>query len=415
MKESKFKFHYGYVVLLATILMNIYYACSFSMTGQYTAHVLAANPHFTRSSYTLIFSIHSLSSAIYLTQFGKVNKLIKSENVPILGGLGLAAGYMIYSFANNVFVFYLGALLVGLCAAFFSSAITITLINKWFAKYQSTLLAVSMTVGALGGTVASPIVGRSIGSAGYAQTMRAVAIGMVVVVLVIRILLRKDPADLGIKPCFYEEKAAPASEGAAVKKELPGVMMKDAMKTFNFYAIMAVFLIFAMCFYPTYSTLSVYMSDLGFNPELVGSIFGMIFLVQSITMIPGGAIADKLGFRVVMIALICIFICCVSIMAFTVPNATMMYVVCTLIGTVFLFPKVLSGSMVRSAFGPRDAASFVGCIQSMICVGSFIGNPALNFIYDMTGSYSGAFMVMIPALIVCAVLGFIGMKKVQGW
>ncbi len=412
MKEKKTGFHYGYVVLLATILMNVYYACSYSVVSQFMAPILATYPQISRTQFSLVFSIHSLSSALYLTQFGKVNQLLKNENVPVLGGLGLAVGFFIYSTASNIYVFYFGALLVGMCAAFFSSAITITLLNKWFAKGQATLLAVSMTVGALGGTVGSPIVGGLIGSIGYAATLRYIAIGMVAVTVVIRLLLRKDPAQLGIRPCFAEETVA---VDPSAKKELPGILLKDALKTYNFYAILGVFLIFGMCFYATYSNLSVYMSDLGFDAAQVGRIFSMIFLVNAITMIPGGAVADWLGSRVTMITLICVFIACVAVMAFTVPGPGMMYLVCVLMGIAYLFPKVLSCAMVNSAFGPRDSATFTGWIQSMICIGAFIGSPVLNAVYDMTGSYSGAFIVMIPAMIACAVLGFTGIKKVKGW
>ncbi len=412
MKEKKTGFHYGYVVLLATILMNVYYACSYSVVSQFMAPILATYPQISRTQFSLVFSIHSLSSALYLTQFGKVNQLLRNENVPVLGGLGLAVGFFIYSTASNIYVFYFGALLVGMCAAFFSSAITITLLNKWFAKGQATLLAVSMTVGALGGTVGSPIVGGLIGSIGYAATLRYIAIGMVAVTVVIRLLLRKDPAQLGIRPCFAEETVA---VDPSAKKELPGILLKDALKTYNFYAILGVFLIFGMCFYATYSNLSVYMSDLGFDAAQVGRIFSMIFLVNAITMIPGGAVADWLGSRVTMITLICVFIACVAVMAFTVPGPGMMYLVCVLMGIAYLFPKVLSCAMVNSAFGPRDSATFTGWIQSMICIGAFIGSPVLNAVYDMTGSYSGAFIVMIPAMIACAVLGFTGIKKVKGW
>ena len=412
MKEKKTGFHYGYVVLLATILMNVYYACSYSVVSQFMAPILATYPQISRTQFSLVFSIHSLSSALYLTQFGKVNQLLRNENVPVLGGLGLAVGFFIYSTTSNIYVFYFGALLLGMCAAFFSSAITITLLNKWFAKGQATLLAVSMTVGALGGTVGSPIVGGLIGSIGYAATLRYIAIGMVAVTVVIRLLLRKDPAQLGIRPCFAEETVA---VDPSAKKELPGILLKDALKTYNFYAILGVFLIFGMCFYATYSNLSVYMSDLGFDAAQVGRIFSMIFLVNAITMIPGGAVADWLGSRVTMITLICVFIACVAVMAFTVPGPGMMYLVCVLMGIAYLFPKVLSCAMVNSAFGPRDSATFTGWIQSMICIGAFIGSPVLNAVYDMTGSYSGAFIVMIPAMIACAVLGFTGIKKVKGW
>ena len=127
------------------------------------------------------------------------------------------------------------------------------------------------------------------------------------------------------------------------------------------------------------------------------------------------AVADWLGSRVTMITLICVFIACVAVMAFTVPGPGMMYLVCVLMGIAYLFPKVLSCAMVNSAFGPRDSATFTGWIQSMICIGAFIGSPVLNAVYDMTGSYSGAFIVMIPAMIACAVLGFTGIKKVKGW
>lgn len=169
MEKKKFRFHYGYIVLLATIIMNVYYACSYSVVSQFMSPILTAYPEISRTQFSLVFSIHALSSAIYLTQFGKINQLLKNENIPVLGGLGLAAGFFIYSTTSNIYVFYCGALLVGLCAAFFSSAITITLLNKWFAKGQATLLAVSMTAGALGGTVGSKIVGSAIGVSAMRQ------------------------------------------------------------------------------------------------------------------------------------------------------------------------------------------------------------------------------------------------------
>lgn len=408
MATKKFKFHYGYVVLLATVIMNIYYACSYSVVSQFMVPILEVHPEISRTQFSLVFSIHSLSSALYLTQFGKVTKWLKSKNVPVLGGLGLAIGFFIYSTTSNIYLFYFGALLVGLCAAFFSSAITITLLNRWFDKGQATLLSISMTLGALGGTVGSRMVGSLINTIGYGATLRWLAIGMIVVTVVIRLLLARDP-----KPT-ETANALPSAQTSSTE-ELPGITFRQALKTYNFYAIMGVFLLFGMCFYATYTNLSVYMSDLGFDSALVGSIFGMIFLVNAVTMVPGGAIADWIGSRMTMIALICVFIGCVAIMAFTTPSVGMMYLVCILMGVAYLFPKVLSCAMVNSAFGPRDSATFVGWIQSMICIGAFIGSPILNAVYDVTKSYSGAFIAMIPAMLVCAVLGFTGIAKVKGW
>lgn len=409
------KFHWAYLVFFATILMNVYYACSYSVVSQFMAPILSAHPEITRTSLSFVYSIHSLSSAVYLTFFGKVNKMVGSQNIPVIGGLGLAIGFFIYSFATNIWIFYFGAFLVGACAAFFSSAITMTLLRKWFAKNQATLLAISMTCGALGGTFGSPFVGRLIGSIGYSATLRYLAIGMVIVVVLIRLLLRKGPETMGLDLCWADKAAAQDPAAAEISKERPGIVLKEAMKTYNFYAIMGVFLLFGVCFYGTYLNLSIYMADLGFDSALVGSVFGMIFIVNAITMIPGGAVADKLGSRVTMIALIAAFIACVAIMGFTTPSVTMMYIVCVLMGLAYLFPKVLSCSMVESAFGPKDSATFTGIIQSMICIGAFIGNPVMNVFYDITGTYQGTFQIMIIAMVICAVFGITGIKKVKGW
>ena len=390
--KKGFKFHWAWMIFLATAIMNAYYACSYSQVSQFMAPVLEKYPDISRTAFSLVFSIHALSSAVYLTFFGKINKLIGSENVPIIGGLGLVCGFLIYSTAQNIVVFYIGAFLTGLCAAFFSSAITITLFNKWFAKGQATLLAVSMTIG---------------------SALRTIAIGMLIVTVIVRALLRLDPAKLGIKPCWSDEKAAEAVKDTKAAVEVEGVTMKEAMKTYNFYAIMGVFLLFGLCFYATYQNLNVYMRDLGFDTTLIGTIFGLVFLINAITMIPGGLVADFLGCRLTMLVLIVIFIAALAIMAFTVPTSGLMIAVCVMMGLAFMFPKVLSGAMVLSAFGKKDSASFVGLIQSMICIGAFIGSPILNFVYDKTGSYSGAFIAMMVLMVICAVLGFTGIKKVQ--
>lgn len=411
--KKGFKFHWAWMVFLATAIMNAYYACSYSQVSQFMAPVLEKYPDISRTAFSLVFSIHALSSAVYLTFFGKVNKLIGSENVPIIGGLGLVCGFLIYSTAQNIVVFYIGAFLTGLCAAFFSSAITITLFNKWFAKGQATLLAVSMTIGALVGTLGSRWVGGLISGNGYVSALRTIAIGMLIVTIVVRALLRLDPAKLGIKPCWSDEKAAEATKETKAAVEADGVTMKEAMKTYNFYAIMGVFLLFGLCFYATYQNLNVYMRDLGFDTTLIGTIFGLVFLINAITMIPGGLVADFLGCRLTMLVLIVIFIAALAIMAFTVPTSGLMIAVCVMMGLAFMFPKVLSGAMVLSAFGKKDSASFVGVIQSMICIGAFIGSPILNFVYDKTGSYRGAFIAMMVLMVICAVLGFTGIKKVQ--
>ena len=50
--------------------------------------------------------------------------------------------------------------------------------------------------------------------------------------------------------CFqHDVRMARGSYGHKAAVEVEGVTMKEAMKTYNFYAIMGVFLLFGLCFY----------------------------------------------------------------------------------------------------------------------------------------------------------------------
>lgn len=47
----------GYIVLLATIIMNVYYACSYSVVSQFMSPILTEYPEISRTQFSLVFSI----------------------------------------------------------------------------------------------------------------------------------------------------------------------------------------------------------------------------------------------------------------------------------------------------------------------------------------------------------------------
>ena len=57
-------------------------------------------------------------------------KKLGFRKVMLLGGIGIAIGYVIYSFASNIAMFYVGTVFVGMFPAFCSSTTTGALINR---------------------------------------------------------------------------------------------------------------------------------------------------------------------------------------------------------------------------------------------------------------------------------------------
>jgi nitrate/nitrite transporter NarK len=268
-----------------------------------------------------------------------------------------------------------------------------------------------MTIGGFGGTLGSIFIGRLIDSKGYASTIRYVAILVVVVTVVVWLLARNYPSDVNTTMLWAKDEA----EATKKVEDMPGIMLKDAIKTYNFWALAVFFVLFAACFYAAYANVAVYMADMGLSATTYGAIFSVVLTVNNITMIPGGFVADKLGARLSLTVVAVLYAIVAFVLGFTTPTVNMMYVVCGLIGLAFLFPKILPTPMVRQAFGVKDAAAIQGIFTACITIGAMIGTPIANVVYDLTGSYVGLFKSLLPTIVICIILGVTGAKKVKGW
>lgn len=405
-------FHYAWVILVATVLMNFFYSVTYSSFGLYAAKVLEAHPNITRTAYSIIPTLHSVFATVFLLLYGKIVQKLSFRWVMLIGGLGLGIGYFIYSIANSISVFYIGAFFVAMIAAFCSSTTTGALINRWFGKLNTTLLSISMAIGGFGGTVGSIIVGRWLGTKGYSATFRTMGIIMAVVMFIVFLVVRNSPQEMK-KPTTMlwpteEDKKAHSQE------ERAGYTLKQAMKTYTFWAIVIFFVLYAGAFYAAYANVALYMADLGWEPAVYGAIFGVVATANVIAMFLGGYATDKMGPRLTILVLCLLYAVICVILGFTTPSVGMMYVVCALIGVCWLFAKVLHTPLAL-CFGNRDSASIIAILTACITVGASVGIPLANVVYDKTGSYAGLFRILLGVLVVCLILAFTGIKKAPGW
>lgn len=402
--------HYAWVVLLATVVMNFFYSVVYSSFSMYGASILAKYPDLSRTAYSVVPTLHSVFATIFLLLYGKIVQKLSFRWVMIIGGVCFGIGYFIYSIANSIGVFYIGAAFVGVFPAFCSSTTTGSLINRWFGKLNATLLSISMAIGGFGGTVGSIIVGKWLASIGYEASFRNMAILMVGVMVVVSLVVRNSPAEKNTVMLWPsdEDKTAVSQEQRA------GYTLKQAMKTYSFWAIVATFVLFAAGFYAAYANVTLYMADLGWDPTVYGPIFGIVSTANVIAMIPGGYAADKIGSRMTILILCILYAVVCIILGFTTPTVPMMYLVCAFIGISWLFCKVLHTPLAL-CFGSRDSASIIAIFTAAITVGACVGIPAANVVYDITGSYTGLFRVLLGVLVVCLILTWTGIKQVPGW
>ncbi len=408
--QKKPAFHYAWIVFGATVLMNFFYSIIYSSFSLYGPKILESNPEITRTAYSLIPTLHSAFCTVFLLTYGKIVQKLKFRFVALIGGIGLAVGYFIYSTANSIGMFYVGALFVGMFPAFCSSTTTGALINRWFGKLNTTLLSISMAIGGFGGSVGAVLVGNWLGSIGYKASFRNMAIVAVVVQVIVFLLIRNDPSEKNTVMLWPSE----ADKKATNPEERPGFTLKQAMKTYTFWAIVIFFVLYSAAFYAAYANVSLYMADLGWEPKVYGTIFGVVSIANVIAMFLGGYATDKMGPRLTIFVLCALYAVICVILGFTTPSVPMMYFVCALIGVCWLFAKCLHTPLAL-CFGNRDSASIIAILTAAITVGAMLGISGANVVYDMTGSYAGLFKILLGVLVVCIVLAFTGIRKVPGW
>lgn len=402
--------HYAWIVLFATVIMNFFFSVVYSTFSLYAASIYETYPELSRTAYSLVPTLHSVSATIFLLLYGKILKKLSFRWVMLIGGIGITVGYFIYSFASNIAVFYIGAMFVGMFPAFCSSTTTGALINRWYGKLNATLLSASMAIGGFGGTLGSIIVGRWLDSIGYKSSFRIMAILIMVVMVVVFLIVRNSPAEKSTTMLWPDE----TDKQATTQEERAGLTLSQAMKTYNFWAMVIFFVLFASGFYAAYANVAVYMADLGWSATTYGAVFSMVSTVNVITMVPGGFVADKLGPRITILVLCVLYAVVCVVIGFTTPSIGMMYVVCSLIGVCYLFCKVLHTPLAL-CFGNKDSASIISILTAAVTVGACIGIPAANMVYDATGSYSSLFQILLGVLVVCLILAFTGIKRVPGW
>ena len=326
-------FHYAWVVLIATVVMNFFYSIVYSSFSLYAASVLEKYPNISRTAYSVIPTLHSVFATVFLLTYGKIVQKLSFRWVIFIGGVGIAIGYMIYSFASSIAMFYVGALFVGIFPAFCSSTTTGSLVNRWFGKLNTTLLIISMGIGGFGGTVGSISVGKWLSKIGYEASFRNMAIVSFVVMAVVALLVRNSPAEKNTIMLWPSEE----DKNARSQEERTGYTIRQAMKTYSFWAIVVFFVLYAAAFYAAYANVALYMADLGWDPAVYGTIFGFVSTANVVAMFLGGYATDKMGPRLTILVLCALYAVICIVLGFTSPTVPMMYVVCILIGVCWLF------------------------------------------------------------------------------
>ena len=372
------KIFYGWWVVLGCVLITTtmvppIMSLSNKFLIQVTTEMNISRGAFTLAN-TIVQGLGIFISPIVSKNLAKGN-MRKIQSISIIG---FVLAYASYSLAKSPIHLYMSSFFVGL---FYLNSTLIPvsmMVTNWFVEKRGIAMSVTMAGIGLGGTIFSPIVTNLLQNYGWRHTYLIMAgIILVVALPVALFVLKKSPEQMGLK-AYGAEKQAANNAKQGTKKQGVLISVKES-KTKLFFLLMIVGMLANGIinsgalgqFPPALEELhgaSVQAAIISLY-SLVG-IFGKIF-IGWINDKFGVVVLQNYGWRHTYL---------IMAVVFGFGNA---------IGTVI--PPLVTSEV----FGMEKYPEAYGMVNSATQVGLSLGSLLVASMYDLNGSYTLAWMLLL--------------------
>ncbi|MFC1980393.1 MFS transporter [Chloroflexota bacterium] len=391
-KSGKPRFFYGYVIVAACFLMMVVWwgthnsfgvffeslLVEFGWTRAMTAGALSLN--------TLLFALLGIIIARLCDRFGPRI---------VIGACGLpfGLGYSLLSQVNAIWQLYL---LYGVLIAIGMGAYIaiLPIVAKWFVKRRGLMTGVVFSGMGLGTTVFPPIVSWLI----YISNWRFTFIVMGIVALVGIVLgaqfLMSDPRQLGQLP--YGENAI---EPKSPVSEAQGFSFQEAIHTRQFWLVCGMYFNFLVCLATVMVHIVIQATGIGVSVANAANILAIVGALSIVGMNTMGMAGDKFGNKSAFV--VSFLVMTLAFLWVLLARETwMFYLFAAVFGFAYGGMQVLFSPMMAELFGLRSHGIILATAAFAGGVGAAVGPVLSGYIFDVTSSYSLAF-------IICAILSAI--------
>ena len=184
--------------------------------------------------------------------------------------------------------------------------------------------------------------------------------------------------------------------GSARRGELP---LRDAARSRQFWLLIAIYAICGLDDFFVTTHVAAFAQDRGLSPLIAGNLLALMGLTGLAGVIASGLASDRLGpvwptaaafiARIVVFGWIAIDQSPLSIAVFAL-----------VFGATFLVTAPLTVVFVRESFGTRNLGALAGFITMTHQIFGGLGAYAGAAIFDATGAYDAAFVVMLASAVV---------------
>lgn len=347
-----------------------------------------------------------------LTQpiLGYAYDLIGGRKLILIGvlAIGITVGLMSLTFHVLYFL-----LVFGFIMSIAMSAGSITtgavLVSKWFQRRRATAISVISAGSTVGGLILVPFATYLIILIDWRLTW--VVLGLIIVIVVFPIsflLLRNEPADLGLLPDGDQIQNSGVSN-TSVQQQQSGPLMVEEWR--HAFRSMPIWQLSASYFVCGFTTLIMafhfvpYAVESGFSPSVAATAFGLLSAMNTIGVLVIGPFADKLGSKN-LLGLVYAIRAFAYLGLFLLPGQSGLWIFAVIGGASWIATVPLTTGLTADIYGLKKVGTLNGIVFMSHQIGGSIGIQFGGIMRDLTGSYSIPFAVASLLLALASITSF---------
>jgi MFS family permease len=394
-RTAEKKHFYGYVIVALTfVIMMIawipYYAFGVFFTP------MSSEFGWTRAVTSGAFSASQIMRGIFGIVMGRLNDKVGPRVVLTISAVILGAGFILMYFIHSLWQFYFFfAFLMGIGLSGFWVPVLSTL-ARWFAKKRATMSGITMAATGLATLIGAPFANLLLSNYDWRISYAILGILILLIIPVLAQFLKRDPSEVGQFP--DGEKGNPEQKKLAAI----GLSLAEALRSSHFWLYFLAAMSIAYCTFTFVVHIVPYSIGLNMSPSAAAVILAAYGALNVVGRLALGNAADKIGDR--QIYLIGFTLTAISFFGLIVTNQIWaLYVFAAIAGLAQGGMGAVGSPLLAELFGLRSHGLIFGVANVGFTIGAAIGPIVTGYIFDVTGSYQGAFILCL----IVSILGFI--------
>jgi len=384
---AKIKANYHWIIAAVSILAMIVCGGIGNSLGGIALIPITESLGVTRSAYSTAMMgvsvagiILNMFSGVLFVKFG-YRKLVTVALVIS------AAGYLITAGGQTLLVLGIAGILEGtysLC----TNAGNPRLLGKWFHRHYGLVTGVVTAMTGLGGSIFSIIFGKIVPAYGWRTACVVVAVLFLGIAILVALLVRDKPADMGLKP--YGEGYVPKNTKKDAEDHWDGYSFAELKKKPSFYMLVLGTFLSCVCAYMALQVLAAHLQDCGMSAEFAAGVQSIVMVGLAAFKLSFGFLSDKFGAkRMTMVSLVALVVS--MILLSSINNSVSAYIAAVVYALALPLCGIAPMLLTPSLFGYHSSAKAMGIVLAMISAANMLATPLANTLRDMLGSYRPVF------------------------